>query len=212
MSASPENSSAIDWTHARCDVYPKGSDHTDVVIPCVFSQRQGYITIDRSDGVTHDLSPKGDLPGNFRDQHGRAVYRNSGLGKRGQIFRFPDEAVYVYWDVAGLPGTNDADNYTAPYTTADFDATSRVDCVLSGQETSGKGDCAAGIRRGPQAGQAAVTIMRPDGVERVLRFDGDQVASPGGGKIDASDATGDWIISIDGTERYRFPVEFLVGD
>jgi len=182
-----------------------------VAIPCVFSQRQGAITIDRSDGVTHDLSPKGDLPGNYSDQHGHAVYRQSGLGKVGQIFRFPDESVFVYWDTAGLPGTNDANNYAAPYTTANFDATMRITCALSVQEKPGKDDCAAGVNRGPQAGQAVIAILRPDGVERVLQFEGDRVVSPGGGKIKASNQSGEWVISIDGTESYRIPVAALEG-
>jgi hypothetical protein len=43
-----------DSTDARCDVYPRGSDHTDKMIPCVFSQRQGFVTIRRDDGVIHD--------------------------------------------------------------------------------------------------------------------------------------------------------------
>jgi hypothetical protein len=89
-----------DWTDARCDVYPAGEDHTDVMIPCRFSQRQGYVTIDRSDGVTHELAPEAGTPGNFRDQDGRAVYRQSGLGDQGLIFRFPDESVFVYWSTA----------------------------------------------------------------------------------------------------------------
>ncbi len=78
---------AADSTQARCDIYPLGEDHTDVMIPCTFSQRQGYITINRDDGVVHELSPSGDTPGNFTDQQGRAVYRQSGLGDQGLIFR-----------------------------------------------------------------------------------------------------------------------------
>lgn len=38
-----------DSIQARCDIYPKGDDHSNVSIPCVFSQRQGYIYINRSD-------------------------------------------------------------------------------------------------------------------------------------------------------------------
>ena len=64
-----------DWTDARCDVYPRGEDHTGVVIPCVFSQRQGYINIDRSDGISHDLSPQDDDPGHFRNQKGEDASR-----------------------------------------------------------------------------------------------------------------------------------------
>ena len=91
---------AADWTKARCDIYPKGSDKLEKMIPCTFGQRQGHITITREDGVTHDLSPVGDTPGNFRDQDGNAVYRQSGLGEAGLIFRFPSESVFVYWDNA----------------------------------------------------------------------------------------------------------------
>ena len=65
------------------------------MLACTFGQRQGYITITRADGVTHDLSPVGDAPGNFRDQDGRAVYRqDGGLGDQGVVFRLPDESVY----------------------------------------------------------------------------------------------------------------------
>lgn len=43
-----------DWTEARCDIYPKGSDRLEKMIPCTFGQRQGFITITREDGVTYD--------------------------------------------------------------------------------------------------------------------------------------------------------------
>ena len=58
-----------DWTDARCDIYPRGEDKASAMIPCTFGQRQGYVTITREDGVTHELSPTGDVSGNFRDQH-----------------------------------------------------------------------------------------------------------------------------------------------
>jgi hypothetical protein len=91
---------AADSTRARCDIYPEGSDKMQTTGPCTFSQRQGYITITRDDGLTHELSPVGDRPGNFRDQDGNPVYRQSGLAETGLIFRFPSERVFVYWDVA----------------------------------------------------------------------------------------------------------------
>lgn len=52
--------SAADSTQARCEIYPRGSDKVETMRPCTFSQRQGYITIRRNDGVTYDLSPVGD--------------------------------------------------------------------------------------------------------------------------------------------------------
>jgi len=200
-----------DWTDARCDIYPRGEDHSGTSIPCVFGQRQGYITIDRSDGVTHDLSPLDDAPGHFRDANGKDVYRQSGMGKAGLIFRFADESVFVYWDTAGLPGDSDEDNYTAPYTTGKFDATARLACSLQGKVTTGNGGCAVGINRGPKTGQAVIVIMRSDGVERILQFDGDSVVSPGEGKIRAQRLPDEWAITIDDAESYHIPVAVIEG-
>ena len=76
--------STADWIEARCDIYPKGSDRLEKTTPCTFGQRQGYLTITRDDGVTHALSPVGERPGNFRDQNGHSVYRQSGLGGAGR--------------------------------------------------------------------------------------------------------------------------------
>ncbi len=87
-----------DTVDARCDVYPRGEDKAIAVLPCTFSQRQGYIRIYRSDGVSHQLSPTGEAVGNFVDDDGRAVYRQSGLGPAGLIFRMTDISIYVYWD------------------------------------------------------------------------------------------------------------------
>lgn len=93
-----------DTVDARCDIYPKGSDKASAVLGCSFSQRQGHVHIRRSDGVDIDLRPVGDGPGRYLDAQGRPAYRQSGLGRRGQIFRLADESVYVYWDTVGLPG------------------------------------------------------------------------------------------------------------
>ncbi len=94
-----------DTVQARCDIHPKGQDRASAVVPCTFSQRQGYVAIDRADGVRHELSPKGDQPGAYVDEKGRPAYRSKGLGTRGQIYRLADQTIYVYWDTAGLPGT-----------------------------------------------------------------------------------------------------------
>jgi hypothetical protein len=103
-----------DSTQARCEIYPKGEDRASAVLPCTFSQRQGQVSIERADGVRHELSPKGDRPGNYVDEEGRPAYRQSGLGKRGLIFRLTDQSVYVYWDTAELPGARPAPRAPAP--------------------------------------------------------------------------------------------------
>lgn len=91
-----------DSVAARCDIYPAGKDHAQVMIPCTFSQYQGNIYIDRSDGRSHSLTPAGDTPGNFIDDRGQAVYRQSGSGDSGLIFRFPQESIFLYWDTSSL--------------------------------------------------------------------------------------------------------------
>jgi len=104
-----------DTTKARCDVHPNGEDRVSASLPCRFSQRQGFVSIAREDGVSYDLSPTDDAPGNYVDAAGRAAYRQRGLGKAGLIFRMADETVYVYWDALSLKPLGAArDNPAAP--------------------------------------------------------------------------------------------------
>ncbi|EAW39155.1 hypothetical protein [Lyngbya sp. PCC 8106] len=55
----------------------------------------------------------GDQPGNFENKSGEAVYRQSGLGERGLIFRMPEESVYIYWDTAPFEADKSESNSTA---------------------------------------------------------------------------------------------------
>ncbi len=89
-----------DTVTARCDVYPKGQDRATSSDVCTFSQRQGVVGIQLKNGKRYDLVPVGNNPGNYRDQNGRAAYRQSGLGDKGQIYRLATESIYVYWDTA----------------------------------------------------------------------------------------------------------------
>jgi len=89
-----------DTVQARCDVFPKGSDKATSSGPCTFSQRQGVVGIQLQNGKRYDLVPVGNNPGNYRDQNGRAAYRQAGLGDKGQIFRLATESIFVYWDAA----------------------------------------------------------------------------------------------------------------
>jgi hypothetical protein len=92
-----------DTVKARCDIYPKGTDTAAKVVACTFSQRQGYVAIDRADGRRHEFSPRGSA-GNYIDETGQKAIRSQGLGSKGQIYRLARESIYVYWDTAGLPG------------------------------------------------------------------------------------------------------------
>lgn len=89
-----------DTVKARCDVYPKGEDRATFSGPCTFSQRQGVVGIQLKNGTRYDLVPFGDSPNHYHDQNGQAAHRQSGLGKQGQIYRFFNQSIYVYWDTA----------------------------------------------------------------------------------------------------------------
>lgn len=198
---------AADWTEARCDIYPVGEDHTDRVMPCTFSQRQGHINITREDGVVHDLSPEGDMPGNYRDQHGDRVYRQSGLGDQGLIFRFPEESVYVYWNPRLLEEQGGAGNFNAPFTTNDYDATTRLRCRAAGDAEFGS--CSAGIMR-IEGGQASIVIRSPHGDIFTINFMKDSVNATNR----ETEATFDgehWTVVVDGAEVYEVPVAAIEG-
>ncbi|MEX0270539.1 hypothetical protein AB3R30_15455 [Leptolyngbyaceae cyanobacterium UHCC 1019] len=89
-----------DTVNARCDVYAKGQDRAKSSGSCTFSQRQGAVGIQLQNGKRYDLRPVGSNPGNYRDQNGKAAYRQAGLGDKGQIYRLANESIFVYWDAA----------------------------------------------------------------------------------------------------------------
>lgn len=196
-----------DSTAARCDIYPKGSDHTDVVIPCTFTQRQGNVTIARSDGVTHDLVQIEGQPGRYRDQHGNTVIRESdGLGKAGLIFRLPDESVYVFWDSSALEPA-DPDSPTWPFTTAEYDATTLLRCGTV--DSDEMGTCPAGVLR-MEGGEGSVVILSPAGERFTINFLRDYVNATSG-EVDAHLEGDTWSVVINGKERYEVPLALIEG-
>ena len=176
------------------------------MLGCTFSQRQGYVTITRHDGVTHDLSPVDDRPGHYRDQHGRDVTRELGLGDQGLIIRFPDESVYVYWNAASL-NPPDEDNPTAPFSTADYDATTLLRCRPAGDD--GYGLCPAGILR-MEGGQASIVIQSQAGEQFTIHFMSDYVNATNR-EADARLDGDTWIVTIDGTDVYEVPRAAIEG-
>lgn len=195
-----------DWTDARCDIYPAGSDHTDVMIPCTFSQRQGYVTITRSDGITHELSPVGDAPGNFVDQQGRTVHRQSGLGDQGLIFRFPDESVFVYWSTSALE-PQDENNATAPFSTTDYDATTLLRCKAAGDAEFGT--CPAGILR-MENQQASIVVQNLSGEQFTINFMTDYVNATNR-EVEAKLEGDTWILKFANGEVWEVPLAAIEG-
>ena len=206
LAASWALSASADWTEAACEIYPKGEDHTDVLIPCTFSQRQGFITIARDDGVTHELSPVGDSPGNYEDQDGRKVHRQSGLGDQGQIFRFPDESVYVYWNTKMLEPV-DEDNWTAPFTTDEYDATTRLRCRAAGDAEFGS--CPAGILR-MEDRQASIVVENQLGEQFTINFMTDYVNATNR-EVKARLEGDTWILNFANGEVWEVPLAAIEG-
>ena len=201
---------SADWTDASCEIYPKGSDRLETMAPCTFAQSQGHITITREDGIAYDLTPVGDAPGNFRDQDGRPVYRQSGLGSAGQIFRFPDQSVYVYWKTAASKPSEE-DNPTAPFSTkysgGDYDATTLLRCKAA--TDSEYGNCPAGILR-MEDRQASIVIQSQLGEQFTINFMTDYVNATNH-KVDAKLKGDTWSVTLDNGEIYEVPLAAIEG-
>lgn len=195
-----------DTVDARCDIYPAGEDHADKMIPCVFSQRQGYVTISRSDGVRHELSPVEDTAGQFEDQVGRTVYRQSSLGDQGLVFRFPDESVYIYWSTAALT-QGSSNNPTYPFSTADYDATTLLRCRAAGN--SDFETCPAGILR-MEDRQASIVVVSPSGEQFTINFLRD-IVNATNRKADARLNGDTWTVTIDDGDEYEVPLAAIEG-
>jgi hypothetical protein len=206
VSAICNTSAAADSTEARCDIYPKGSDHTDVIIPCTFSQRQGNVTITRSDGVTHDLVQVEAQSGQYRDQHGNTVLREDGRPLADLIFRFPEESVWVFWDTSVLePG--DPDSPTWPFNSLDYDASTLLSCGTVGSEEMGT--CPAGVQR-MEGGQGSVVILSPAGEKFTINFMKTYVNATSG-EVDAQLRGDTWMVIVNGKERYEVPLALIEG-
>jgi hypothetical protein len=197
---------AADTTDARCDIYPKGEDHASAMLACTFGQRQGYVTITRADGVTHELSPVGDQPGNYRDQNGRSVHRED--GDQGEIFRFEDESVFVYWNTAALKPQSAADNPTAPFTTDDYDATALLRCRAAGEAEFG--NCPAGILR-MEDRQASIVVQNWRGGQFTINFMTGYV-NAANREVKATLEGDTWTVTVvDNGEVYEVPLAAIEG-
>lgn len=199
-----------DTAEARCDIYPKGEDRASASVGCTFGQRQGHITITREDGISHDLRPEGEVVGNFLDANGDRVFRQSGLGDAGLIFRFPTESLFLYWGGVAEGGGN----ATAPFSTDDYDATAILRCRAVGHAEAGS--CPAGVAR-MEDQQASVTVQDPSGSQFTLNFMKDSATgmpyvNAANREVEAEMQGDTWIVTIDGAQVYEVPEVMIVGD
>jgi hypothetical protein len=150
-------------------------------------------------------------PATSATRTGNAVYRQSGLGEAGLIFRFPTESVFVYWDNAAS-GSADADNATAPFATKYATAASTTPprcCAARRRATAEFGNCPAGILRMDNA-QASIVIQSPLGAQFTINFMTDYVNATVG-EVTAR-LNGDlWTVTRDNGEVYEVPLSAIEG-
>ena len=91
-----------DSARSECGFSDSAGQRPATTSSCTFSQRQGFISVRIDGGKEFEFSPLGDSPGNYQDQDGAAVYRQSGLGKEGQLFRLPNTYLFVFWNPSRL--------------------------------------------------------------------------------------------------------------
>jgi len=91
---SPSNADSV---RAECGFSATADTLPGETSACTFSQRQGYVDINVDGGPSFSFSPTDQAPGNYTDAEGEAVYRQSGLGEAGVIFKLPDRFLSVYW-------------------------------------------------------------------------------------------------------------------
>jgi hypothetical protein len=92
---------SADFASARCEIESLSTEKGILEEHCVFSQRQGYVSIALDSGPAFHLSPLPEAVGTYSDNDGKTVYRQSGLGDEGLTFRWPDRVIRVYWQREG---------------------------------------------------------------------------------------------------------------
>lgn len=197
---------AADSTTAYCETHPVLEGRAAAPGPCTFSQRQGWISIRLADGVVHELEPLDGQPGRFRDGNGQTVHRQHGLGDQGLIFRFAERSLYVYWHAAARRSL-DGRNGSEPFSTDDYDATTRLRC--KSVEAREFGQCPAGILR--MAGkQASIVILNPRGEIFTVNFLG-EVINATNRQVRARLEGDTWILTLDDGLVYEVPLAAIEG-
>jgi hypothetical protein len=134
------------------------------------------------------------------------VYRESGLGDQGQIFRFPDESVYVYGNTSMLEPV-DEENPTWPFTTDEYDATALFRCRAAGDSVFGS--CPGGILRMEDA-QASIVVQNQLGEQFTINFMTDYV-NAANREVEARLEGDTWILNFANGEVWEVPLAAIEG-
>lgn len=89
-----------DTVQARCDVFPRGDDRATSSGLCRFSQRQGFVSIELSNGRRYELKPNEAVADGYLDAQGRPARVEILEANRGQVYRLAEQSIFVFWDPA----------------------------------------------------------------------------------------------------------------
>ncbi|ELS32941.1 MULTISPECIES: hypothetical protein [Pseudanabaena] len=93
-------SAQADSRKAYCQYFPNSSQTAKVSMPCIFSMRQGAITVKWEDGVSDSFKPIPERPFVYTDERGGLVYQQWGEkdmnGIRARILKMENGAIYIW--------------------------------------------------------------------------------------------------------------------
>ncbi|MBD2175473.1 hypothetical protein H6F42_00905 [Pseudanabaena sp. FACHB-1998] len=93
-------SAQADSRKAYCEYFENGARQAKVSMACIFSMRQGAVTITWQDGVSDYFRPIPDRAFVYTDERGGLVYQQRGdedaNGERSRIFKMENGSIYVW--------------------------------------------------------------------------------------------------------------------
>ena len=115
--------------------------------------------------------------------------------------------MFVYWDTTALEPVSDEDNWTAPFSTADYDATTRLRCRAA--DAQAFESCPAGILR-MEGGQASIVVQSPSGEQFTINFLTDTVNATNR-EVEASLDGDTWTLQFANGETWEVPLAAIEG-
>lgn len=151
-------------------------------------------------GSTSGKRYEGVLPdkGDYRIR----VYMMRSAARRNEVANYRLEIAVAPTSTSAAPSASvDAKVPGTP-----FHATGQVPCTIGTESKI----CSFGvIRSGP--GHAEVHLTSPGGLERTLKFSGDQATAPGSRSIKAAKQGDEWDVQVNDVEHYRIPEAVING-
>ena len=89
-----------DSRRAYCKYFENGASQAKVSMPCIFSMRQGAVTIKWDDGVSDHFRPIPNRTSVYTDDRGGLVYQQRGeedaSGESVRIFQMENGSIYIW--------------------------------------------------------------------------------------------------------------------